>query len=83
MHNIVNERLGNLFLLSKLFLEKEIFPCEHSEKAWGGMGCGCSPEELIQNLKKQESEEAPDLVIDSDKKIGLVDIPTNTVGGNN
>lgn len=38
-------------------LDKEIFPCEHVEKAWGEVGCGCDPAELIAGLKKTAEEE--------------------------
>jgi hypothetical protein len=38
-------------------LDKEIFPCEHVEKAWGEVGCGCDPAELIADLKKTAEEE--------------------------
>lgn len=35
---------------------KEIFPCEHVVKAWGEVGCGCDPQELIASLKKDQEE---------------------------
>jgi len=33
-------------------IDKEIFPCDLVEKAWGQVGCGCEPEELVKDLNK-------------------------------
>lgn len=53
-HNQVNKRLSIFFysvLFLIFFLEKNIFPCKLVEEAWGQVGCGCDPEELVKKNK--------------------------------
>ena len=44
LHNIVNVQLN-----------KDIYPCDLAEKAWGQVGCGCSPEELLKKTEESSN----------------------------
>ena len=44
LHNIVNVQLN-----------KPVYPCDLAEKAWGQIGCGCEPEELLKNSLEEKN----------------------------